>query len=613
MANEKINIQEVNETTPRGSGTSSDIAYVPGLALEVSDPEYRNCPILFTSVTDFESKFGKEPYRMTENDVDSLYLGSNNGVYQVGDYDKSYIYAKELLNAGMPVIYEDIEPNDTGRSVAKISFVGMKAPRVNQDNQLLDVSGSLYVEGGELAYDDLLPSQSNLVVEARNKFVYTTMNETVHDDYIYKFQFRLANSLPSSGSATVELNIPTVEGFQAAFTASGVEAEYANESVRQKITVGSDKKTITWTNATKEDFMYVTFAFSLATQYSGTDADKKITFGIDVVSAEDVSSTVSRIDYLYENLSDRLNILQDKSEYNVKYITSGGYPTFDLESDRGDGIVTAMLNCAKNRGDAVGLIDHNDRYEAPLLYTDSESVYYKVNNALQSRDGNEYGAMFSPWSEYTCSTAPKSGESKLLMPASFAYLMCVAKTIKTSPNWLAMAGVTRGFVPNIVKLHTKQTLTNVIAENYQPKYGSEANRESINAITNIKPYGLTIWGNRTLAPVQEKGTTALNFLNTRNMISDIKKLAYSTAKSLMFEQDSDTLWLRFKSSMSPLLEQLKSGFGISDYKIIRGTTKFNGAELTRGELAAVIKIFPVYAIEYFEITIVIDDNDVTIS
>ena len=176
-----------------------------------------------------------------------------------------------------------------------------------------------------------------------------------------------------------------------------------------------------------------------------------------------------------------------------------------------------------------------------------------------------------------------------------------------------MAGVTRGIVPNLTSLHTDALLSNVIAENYQPKYGSaDNNKVSINAITNIKPYGLTIWGNRTLAPVPAKGTKATNFLNTRNMISDIKKVAYSTAKELMFEQDSDTLWLKFKSGISPLLDQLKSGFGISDYKIIKGTTKYNGQALTRGEMAAVIKIFPLYAIEYFEITVVVSDNDVTV-
>ena len=40
---------------------------------------------------------------------------------------------------------------------------------------------------------------------------------------------------------------------------------------------------------------------------------------------------------------------------------------------------------------------------------------------------------------------------------------------------------------------------------------------------------------------------------------------------------------------------------------------YNGSALTRGEMAAVIKIFPLYAVEYFEITVVVADNDVAIS
>ena len=81
----------------------------------------------------------------------------------------------------------------------------------------------------------------------------------------------------------------------------------------------------------------------------------------------------------------------------------------------------------------------------------------------------------------------------------------------------------------------------------------------------------------------------------------------------MFEQNSDILWLKFKNSVSPLLNQLKSGNGISDYKIIKGTTKYNGDPLTKGEISAVIKIYPLYAVEYFELTVEISDEDVTVS
>ena len=147
----------------------------------------------------------------------------------------------------------------------------------------------------------------------------------------------------------------------------------------------------------------------------------------------------------------------------------------------------------------------------------------------------------------------------------------------------------------------------------QPKFGAENHKVSINTITNIRPYGLTIWGNRTLKPVDKEGTVALNFLNTRNMLSDIKKLLYTTAKSCMFEQNSSDLWIKFKNGIEPLLRRLKAGNGISDYQIVRGTTKYNGDPLTKGEIAAVIKVYPMYAVEYFELAVEINDEEVTIS
>jgi hypothetical protein len=287
---------------------------------------------------------------------------------------------------------------------------------------------------------------------------------------------------------------------------------------------------------------------------------------------------------------------------------------YDYQDHTKNTLADKIVDVAYQRGDAVALVDHSYEPNLPLDPFNSKSIYYAVNKHNWSH--GTFGAMFTPYGKYSCmtmsdntATADKN-EALQIFPASFGYLKCLASAIKTSPNWLAMAGVARGVVPNIQALSTKQLLNNIIAEDYQPKFGGNAiNSISINAVTNIKPYGLTLWGNRTLERVPTKGTTALNFLNTRNMISDIKKLSHTTAKSLMFEQDSDALWIRFKSGIMPLLEQLKTGAGISDYKILKATTKYDGEPLTRGELAAVIRIYPLYAIEYFDITVVISDDE----
>ena len=68
------------------------------------------------------------------------------------------------------------------------------------------------------------------------------------------------------------------------------------------------------------------------------------------------------------------------------------------------------------------------------------------------------------------------------MPGSFAYCTSLAQSVKTNANWLAVAGVARGLVSNIIpgSLNTKELLTNTIADSYQ-----KDTDVSINAITNI--------------------------------------------------------------------------------------------------------------------------------
>jgi hypothetical protein len=104
----------------------------------------------------------------------------------------------------------------------------------------------------------------------------------------------------------------------------------------------------------------------------------------------------------------------------------------------------------------------------------------------------------------------------------------------------------------------------------------------------------------------EDGLTATSFLNIRNMVSDVKKTAYIAAKTLMFEQNSDVLWVNFLSRVTPLLDQLMSGQGLSDYKVIKNPTN------EKAKLKATIKLYPIYAVEDFDITIELSDEDVSV-
>lgn len=335
---------------------------------------------------------------------------------------------------------------------------------------------------------------------------------------------------------------------------------------------------------------------------------------VNMVSDADSPSYDVTVKDMYEYLSKTCyqvdGTLADRG-LSIKYLTSGGYPTYEYDkpisaATRSPGaVVLQMAKLCQFRGDCVALIDHTNNASRPL--TGSTSVFSMINGQggfPQGDDSDLFAAMFTPWANYAISEYNDSATMQL--PGSFAYLLSLANSIRTNANFLAVAGVARGQVPLLGSLNTVQKLTNAVADGYQHSDSLQDYGTSINAITYINGYGYCIWGNRTLRVSKGNRTgTAMGYLNLRNMVSDIKKQAFSAAQSLLFEQNTDILWLNFKAEITPLLDQLVSGGGLSAYKIIKETTT------NKTLLKATIRIYPIYAVDSFEISVVLSDEDVS--
>ena len=69
--------------------------------------------------------------------------------------------------------------------------------------------------------------------------------------------------------------------------------------------------------------------------------------------------------------------------------------------------------------------------------------------------------MFTPYAIYK----PTTFGGKIVLPASFAYLNSLAVSVRTNENWYAIAGVTRGLIPNFVQ--PVQLISGALAESYQ--------------------------------------------------------------------------------------------------------------------------------------------------
>lgn len=381
--------------------------------------------------------------------------------------------------------------------------------------------------------------------------------------------------------------------------------------------------------------------------YVRTD-DSEVKEGVTYYEGADIS-----IESMYRGLEARFNGYTDTStgsdysfdsmgDYAVKYLTSGGYPVFEygpLVTDSVTGnafgsspLAQQMIRLAAQREDAVALIDHTNSPLRSIYASDTYSVVKRIREEFSTltTEIGSYGAMFTPW--YTCTADAITGGTDsryrrytddalvnpiVQMPASLAFLSALAQQLKNYNPWLAVSGVSRGPVPFCANLHTNFTLTNNVADSYQLLPGDTASLASaaisINPVTYIRNYGYCLWGNRTLRN-NSSGTKATSFLNIRNTVSDIKKRLYEASQSLLFEQNTDVMWLSFKDLVSPILDSMVSNYILSDYSIVKyNIDPITGADVPSYKILAAIRIVPINSVEVFELQVQLENSEVTVA
>lgn len=608
----KITIREKDLTSAGNLEATTNAVYIPGYA----NMGPVNKPTLCENVNDFKLIFGSTPYRFRtdqswlfdtndcwESNSYNVYMGN---FYQAGDYEKSFTMATELLKAGIPVIYErvfnrgnyDSSSNTFSNDNAWLSWAQFPAASSADNYNIVSTSpglsgDSIYVSIREESYD-LTPD-----VEQESSKIY---------GYYYVFSIRRQDNqelgiteIPSV-ETIVTFNSKVAGKFDSAIYASSgqrfvdnsglVEFQFGNVSSNSRLVVspvvGGDLQETKLSISIQDGVNYDTATGFWKDEFSVKDMYRYLCHnGVDPQTGESLG----------------LERLIDNGEYAVKFITSGAYPTLELKDVspyKYSNISKRMVEIAANRGNSTALIDHTPNNYRPLVATDPRSVYSAVagqggfgktsrSNSL-GEDANTFAAIFTPYGIYET----ESGD--VMLPASYGYLAAFAAQAQSSNNWLATAGCNRGYVPGLKSLC--QNVTNAMADSYQPRNGV-----SINAITNIKPYGLVIWGARTLKDNAKKGNlTATSFLNIRQLTNDVKRQVWVASKYLTFEQNSDLLWIKFKNKITPLLDNMINGNGISAYEIKRqSTTK-------KATVKAVVRLYAIEPIEDWDITIELADS-----
>ena len=642
----KITIRERDLTSAGNLEATTNAVYIPGYS--VMGPT--NQPTLCETLEDFQRIFGSTPYKFRSiqpwpkaNDDETCVTLSNEtkagfdtvawkntmgNFYEKGELEKSYIMAAELLRLGLPVLYERVF--DKGSPVTE-GGVADGALLYYKNEYAWTATASLY-EAGEEPAAGATDNRVNIggtgaaapIFKAKSSTAIATISATTPgkvSDNIYftivKTEVTLADSktgnyytISVGRTSDVEMGTGAIDPVTTQFTFdSAVAAEYSSVKMfypNQTLEDNSGLIKIKFGSTVNKNMLIAENEIDSTTQEQ-RKAPLALPWDDEDRSSNGVSEDEFTVNGMYKYLSTSgtdaetgevlgLDRFTDKGEYVIKFITSGAYPVFEFN---GSVIAKAMVELAANRGDCTALIDHTPNNERTLFAIGANSVFAKatawartpVVNKL-GEDAYTYAAMFTPYGVYNCSTVNK----QVMLPASHGYLSSLAASVQVNGNWMAAAGVNRGSVPNLISLC--QNLTNAIADSYQNRDGI-----SINPITNIKPYGLTIWGNRTLKNNAKKGDlTATSFLSIRQLTNDVKRTVWVAAKTLTFEQNSDILWINFKSKIMPTLDQMVSGSGITKYEIKKqATTK-------KATVKAVVRLYAIEPVEDWDITIELADS-----
>lgn len=345
------------------------------------------------------------------------------------------------------------------------------------------------------------------------------------------------------------------------------------------------------------------------------------------------------------------DFLLDKNAYDVKFITGGMYGIVKVDTKdkllspaAGDlqeyafnfGILNKLLTVAEKRKDCAVIADLNYYTSAvgkigdgTILVDNGNTLAadYKVACEYPYEENNSdttllkqltTGNVTDNYSSRACTIIDNCtmlyNSQTLAVPASVVYLYAYYLASTANSVWSPIAGVQRGvvgdmFTPDISV--SKYFMDNYIIEDGaegDDAEGDDASGVSFNAIVDVRPYGYTIWGDRTLIEqTGERGVQATSYFSIRNLVSDVAKEAYASAIRYTFSTNNDVTWFNFKQRIVTLLDRMVSSGILQTYTVKRGTTE------RRNEMSAIITLAINLPVENFTIWINLENAELTTS
>ena len=183
------------------------------------------------------------------------------------------------------------------------------------------------------------------------------------------------------------------------------------------------------------------------------------------------------------------------------------------------------------------------------------------------------------------------------VPASVAAIGALGFNDRSENVWFAPAGFSRGALDFVTNVENRLS-SNDRDDLYDAR---------INPIATFPRAGFVIFGQKTLQVAQ----SALDRINVRRMLLDVKRRISNIAKNLVFEQNNASTRNRFVSDAVLQLTAVQAGQGIEAFSVVCDDTNNTTADIEQNRMRGTIKVVPTRAVEFIAVDFIITNSGVS--
>lgn len=318
------------------------------------------------------------------------------------------------------------------------------------------------------------------------------------------------------------------------------------------------------------------FSGAQGTLFSSEDDELNAAFFEDIAAhAESSLETAIKIQGIApERYDAAIDLLRNTDEYEINMIAAPG-----LTGDNAQSQIDALVALASERGDLIAVVD---LVGFGATIPEVRSVAQRVNS--------NYAATYWPWLQMYSSTGRLEW-----VPASTIIMGVYTFTDHISAPWFAPAGMTRGSVQGVVQPEKKLL----------KQHRDELYKKNVNPISILPGNGITIYGQKTL----QKKATALDRVNVRRLMIELKKHVKDMAAGILFEHNTKEIRNQFKGALDSYLESVVQRRGLYAFKTI--VDEVNTPDvIDRNEFRCQIYVQPTKVIEFIYIDFTITNTGV---